>query len=350
VKSIKKAKLKGKNVIVRLDLDVPMDGNRITDDTRLQNSLPTLRLLKKAKQIFIIGHRGRPKKKDLSLKPVAKKLEKLLKVKIGFEDFSKKFVMLENLRYDKGEKENNSKFAKKLASLADIYVNDAFADSHRKDASIVAITKYLPSYAGINLEKEVKQITQFMKLKSPSVLLLGGAKIDKLDLLKSLIKKVDIVLIGGAMMFTFLKALKYEVGKSLVENDKLKEAKKIMSKKIILPIDTILDNKRQVYVEKIPKNSIGYDIGYETVLIYSEILKNAKTIIWNGPMGFFEKGFDKGTKMLAKVAAKRNTLVGGGDTLASIGTYKNKMVSSTAGGAFLTLISGKELPGLKALK
>jgi len=355
MKSLKKAKLKGKKVLVRLDLDVPMKNGRVADDTRLVEALPTLRLLKKAKQVIIIGHLGRPKGKDknFSLKPVARKLSKLLKVKIGFDDLNEKFVMLENLRFEDGEKKNSSTFAKQFTKLADIYVNDAFSDSHRKHASMVAMAKQLPAYPGLKVESEVKQISKIMKLDRPVILVLGGKKIDKLEILEKLVKKVDAVLVGGAMMFTFLKALNYETGKSIVEKDKIKLAKKIMSKKIILPIDVVLDNKKNVYVEKMPKNRAGYDIGKETQAIFQEILANAHTIIWNGPMGFIEKGFMKGTKVIsqAMVCSKGRTLAGGGDTVGAVKKDVKKYTHySTAGGAFLEFISGKKLPGLEVLR
>ena len=364
MKSLKRINLKNKKVVLRLDLDVPIDENgKITDDTRLRESLPTLNYLKKAKQIIIIGHLGRPKKIEdkFKLDKVAKKLSSLLKIKIKkLDDFvninipKNKFIMLENLRFSDKEKLNDKEFSKQLASFGDIYVNDAFAVSHRKCSSIVGITKFIPPYPGLKLESEIKNITKILKKqKKPLILLIGGIKIDKLIILKSLIKKADAVLIGGKMMFTFLEALNYDVGKLKFSNEEIKLAKQIMNKKIILPIDTILENNKNVYIEKIPNSKNGYDIGIETIEIFSEILRNAGTIIWNGSVGFCEKGFNKGTLNLAKtiVNSKATSLVGGGDTTFSIKKFRNKFTHcSTAGGAFLQLVSGKKLPGIEALK
>ena len=365
MKSLKKLNLKGKKVVVRLDLDVPIDAKgNIKDDSRLQESIPTLKFLKKAKQIIIIGHLGRPKKVEdkFKLDKVAKRVSKLLGTNVKkLDDFvnidvpKDKFIMLENLRFSDGEKSNDKSFSKQLASFGDVFVNDAFAVSHRNAASIVGITKFLPSYPGLKLESEVKNINLIVsKAKSPFVLVLGGAKLDKLNILNNLIKKSDAVLIGGAMMFTFLKALNYEIGKSKFEKDELALAKKLLSRKLILPLDVVLDNKKTVYVEKIPPSRAGFDIGPETVEIYSEILRNAKTIIWNGPMGKFEqKPFDKATIGIAKALSccSCKSLVGGGDTIYSIKKYLNEFTHySTAGGAFLELVSGKKLYGINALE
>lgn len=365
MKNIKKINLKGKKVVVRLDLDVPIDSKgNIKDDFRLKESIPTLKFLKKAKQIVIIGHLGRPKRieKKFKLDKVAKRISKLLNIKVKkLDDFvnidipKDKFIMLENLRFNQGEKSNDKEFSKQLASFGDIFVNDAFAVSHRKAASIVGITKFLPSYPGLKLESEVKNITSIVsKAKSPFVLVIGGSKLDKLNILNNLVKKADAILVGGAMMFTFLKALKYEIGKSKFEKDELALAKKLLSRKLILPLDVVLNDRKTVYVEKIPKSKSGLDIGPETVEIYSEILRNAKTVIWNGPMGKFEeKPFNKGTIGIAKALSSCSckSLVGGGDTIYSIKKYLDKFTHySTAGGAFLELVSGKKLPGIKALE
>ena len=364
MKSLKRINIKNKKVIIRLDLDLPRDkqGN-ITDDSRLKKSLPTLNFLKRAKQVVIMGHGGRPKKyeKRLSFDVIAKRLSKLLNTKVTFLKESitvlpkDKFVMLENLRFHPFEKQNNPRYAKVLASYADVYVNDAFANCHRKHASMVAITKYLPSYPGFDLEQELKQTSKIIEnLKHPVILLIGSKKIDKLHTISPLIKKADAVLIGGAMMFTFLKALNKEVGRSYYKKEEVKLAKQLIkNKKIILPVDVLLDNKQTVKVEDIPKNRIGYDIGEETTLIYSEILKKAKTVIWNGSMGYCEGGFTKATNLLAKAitSSKANSLVGGGDTCLALKPLLPKFTHhSTAGGAFLDLIAGRTLPAVKALE
>lgn len=360
--SLKQVNLKNKRVLVRLDLDVPRDkkGN-VMDDSRLKEALPTLNLLKKAKQVIIMGHSGRPEKfeKALTTDKIAEELEKLMKVKIKKLDESitiipkDKFVMLENLRFHKEEQENNKKFAEVLASYADIYVNESFATSHREAASITGVAKLLPSYPGMHLEQEVKNISAIVKnIKHPLILVMGGAKLDKLEVLNSLVKKADAVLIGGAMMFTFMKALGIKTGKSKV-GDETALAKKILAmKKTVLPIDAVLDNKKTVKIEKIPSDRAGYDIGIETALIYAEIIKKAKTVIWNGPMGYYEKGFNKGDEIIAKavIASKAKSLIGGGDTTASLKKYLKKFTySTTAGGAFLELISGKKLAGVEVL-
>ncbi|MBW3021085.1 phosphoglycerate kinase [Candidatus Woesearchaeota archaeon] len=362
MKSLDKVKLEGKRVLLRLDLDVPIDekGN-IKDDSRLRDSIETLNFLKSAKQVIIMGHMGRPKNKEdkYKLNKVALKLSKLAKIKIKkIDDFNipkDKYVMLENLRFFDGEKTNDAKFSKELALLGDLYVNDAFAVSHRKCASIVGITKYIKSYPGLKLKREVDEISKVIKnIKKPFVLVMGGAKIDKLNILKNLVKKADSVLVGGAMMFTFLKAQGYEVGTSKYDKDELNLACKLLSKKIILPIDVVLNDKKMKLIGDMPKDKAGYDIGPMSVELFSEILSNAKTIIWNGPMGLFEiKPFDKATKDLSKVIvkSKAKSLVGGGDTLYSIKDISKKFTyASTAGGAFLELISGKKLEGIKALE
>ncbi|MBW2998180.1 phosphoglycerate kinase [Candidatus Woesearchaeota archaeon] len=362
MKSLNRVKLENKRVLLRLDLDVPIDSKgNIKDDSRLRESLDTLKFLKKAKQVIIMGHMGRPKAIDnkLKLDKVAKRLSKLAKIKIkkinNFDIPKDKYVMLENLRFYEEEKKNDTNFSKCLASLADIYVNDAFAVSHRKCASIVGVTKHIKSYPGLKLKRDVDEIFKVTKnIKKPFILVLGGAKIDKLNILKNLVKKADHILIGGAMMFTFLKAQGYEVGKSKCDDHELNLACKLLSKKVILPIDVILNDGRMKLVGEIPKNRSGYDIGPMSVKLFSDFLNNAKTIIWNGPMGLFElKPFDKATKEIAKIIVKSDakSLVGGGDTLYSIKKYSKKFTySCTAGGAFLELISGKKLEGIKALE
>ncbi len=365
MKALHDLDVSGKTVLVRLALDVPLKNGKVSDASRLKEALPTLKHLSKAKQVIIIGHLGRPvgKNPKLSLDPVAKKLSTLLKkpiVKVNGVLPKKlpksKYVMFENLRFDEREQANDKTFAKALASYADIYVNDAFSVCHRKAASITGVPKYLPSYAGMHLVEELTEIGHVLQhMHHPFVLVLGGAKIDKLELLKPLVKTADAVLIGGAMIFTFLKAQGYEIGKSLYEEKHLKLAKKLIKNKhIMLPVDVVLNTKKTVPIHNIPQTAKGLDIGPKTVKHFSDIIAQANTIIWNGPMGVFHiKPFDKGTTALAKVITKQDavTIAGGGDTTESIGTYAKKFThASTAGGAFLALLSGKTLPGIKALK
>lgn len=370
MRSIKGVKVANKRVLVRVDFNVPLKNNRIVDDERIRAALPTIKfLLKNKAKIILMSHLGRPKGKvvdSLRLKPVATRLSRLLKTKVKYVDCIDvktpgKLTLIENLRFYPEEETNNKSFAKKLASLADLYVNDAFAVCHRKHASVHAITKYLPSYAGFLLEKEIKALTILLKKpKKPFIAIMGGAKVSsKISVLQALLKKVDALLIGGAMTFTFYKSLGYETGKSLVEADKVKMAKSLL-KKVILPVDVVVasttKSKPKVCSAKnIPKNAIGLDIGPETRLIYAEMIRNAKTVFWNGPLGLFEqKPFDKGTKAIAKAIAscKGITVVGGGDSVEAIKKFKlkNKFTHvSTGGGAALEFVEGKKLPGISAL-
>jgi len=375
IKTLAQARISGKRVLLRVDYNVPLKGTKVSDNTRIKASLPTIKqLLKKgAKQIIIVTHLGRPKGKfnaEFKLDPIAKELEKLLKRKVvktdDIETIEKsKIIMLENIRFQPGEKKNDSKLAKMLASIADIYVNDAFGVSHRKHMSVHAITKYLPSYAGLLLQKEYETITNILsKPKRPFIALIGAAKIKgKIDIISSLLKKVDAVLLGGGIIFTFYKSIGINIGKSLCDNSELKTAKKILlnsNKKLILPTDvnvasSLKSKGKDVSINNIAKNKAGYDIGRETIESYKEILSKAKTIIWNGPMGVAElPAFAKGTKELTKVMGKnKKIIVGGGDTVAIIKKMKleNKFTFiSTGGGAFLDLVSGKKLPGIEVLK
>lgn len=380
LRTIRSIGVKGKTVLVRVDFNVPLRDGKVASDKRIRAAIPTIRKLieKGAKQLILVSHLGRPKgKRDgaYSLAPVAKKLQSLLKEKVFFvpdcmeviipdpSDF--KIVLLENLRFYPEEKDDDAAFAKQLASYADVYVNDAFGTSHRKHASVHAVTRYLPSAAGLLLESELKNL-DLSKTKRPLVVIMGGAKVsDKIGVIKNVVKKADTVLIGGAMMFTFYRAMGYETGKSLVEEDKLDLAKKLLSgskKKIMLPVDMVAASStnatarmKTLPVDKHPKNMMGLDIGPETVEIYTSVLKQAKTIIWNGPMGLFEqKPFDKGTNAIAKMlaASPAKTIVGGGDSVAAVEKLKlsKKMDHiSTGGGASLELLEGKTLPAVKAL-
>lgn len=378
MKTVRDFDFKDKRVIIRTDFNVSIDEKgMITEDSKIRETIPTLNyILKTCKQLIIITHLGRPDGKvdeTLRLNNVATRLEKLLHKPVAkLEDCidisipDKKIILLENLRFHKEEEENNEEFAKKLASYADIYVNDAFGTMHRAHASTAGITKFLPGCIGLLVEKELK----YLDLKDPEkpfVAILGGAKIStKFELVQMLLQKVDYLLLGGAMVFTFYKAKGYEVGYSIYEkeNDILLKAKFLMNnEKLILPTDIVIASSRSdkadiktVSADQIPSNYFGLDIGHESVEEFKNILKNAKTVIWNGPLGYFEmKPFDKATNEIAKYLShlKATTILGGGDTEAAINKIglKGKFTHvSTGGGASLEYLSGKELPAIKALK
>ena len=382
LQTLRNASLRKKKIILRVDFNVPLKKGIVVSDKRIKAAIPTINyaLSNGAEQLIIISHLGRPKgvpEQKYSLHPVAKKLQQLLKKKVEFIDSCidvelpsskiSKIILLENLRFYPEEKKNSNLFAKKLASYGDIFVNDAFGTSHRKHASVHAITKLIPSYAGLLLESEIKNLDfSSSKPKRPFVVVLGGAKVsDKIGVIKNLSKKADTILVGGAMMFTFFKALGLETGKSLVEDDKLDLALRLLKnskKKIILPIDIVCSSslnssKSKIYsVEKHPKNMIGLDIGPDTIEIYSSILKKAKTVVWNGPMGLFEKKpFDLGTNSIARAIVNSNakSVIGGGDSVAAIeklGFSRKISHISTGGGASLELLEGKKLPGIFALQ
>lgn len=382
--------IRGKRVLCRFDFNVPMDENlSITDDRRIKAALPTINhaLDEKAK-VIIISHLGRPKGKvveKLSLKPVARRLERLLDKEITMandcigDDVSSlienmksgSVLLLENLRFHPGETANDEEFARKLAGFADIYVDDAFGNAHRTHASNVGITKFVKeSCAGFLMKKELNYFSKAMeKPARPLVAIVGGSKVsDKLIVLKNLIKKVDKMIIGGGMAFTFLKSLGYEVGKSLVDEELLEEAHDIIdlakksNVKLYLPVDCIIaermDDKaetKNVPVQEINPNWIGLDIGPATIKLFEEVLSNARTIVWNGPMGVFEMDkFSRGTFAMAHIVASSHALsiVGGGDTDVAIhgaGESDNISYISTGGGAFLQLTEGKVLPAIEAL-
>jgi phosphoglycerate kinase len=368
-----------KRVLVRVDFNVPQnkDGS-ITDDARIKAAIPTLRYLQKQKALIILlTHLGRPEGVDdrFRLDPIAKRLSKLLNAGVhkcddvmgaDVEDTIKRLVpgdicLLENLRFYPGEESNAPNFARALAELGDVYVNDAFSVSHRAHASIVGLPERLPSAAGFQLQKEIETMDRSLhNPKRPFIAVMGGAKVsDKIEVIEHLLKKVDALLIGGAMMFTFFKSTEMEIGKSKVELDKLALAKSLLKAakgKIILPLDCIVakdpDSKGEaVHASHIPKDKMGLDIGPETISIYNEILNNAKTVLWNGPLGMFEKKeFAKGTLSIAKTISKAPvSIVGGGDTADAVKNLKFTHVS-TGGGASLDFFAGKTLPGIAALE
>lgn len=392
LQEIKNIDIVGKRVFIRCDFNVPMDEyNNITDDRRIKSALNTIRYcIDNDCSIILASHFGRPKDKydeKCSLKPVAKRLHTLLKqeikmaknvvqpdtLKIASELQAGEILLLENVRYNAGETKNDEEFAAKLASMADVYINDAFGVSHRAHSSVEAITKYFDKEhkaAGFLLAKEIKFFHHIVhNPKRPFVSIVGGSKVSgKLQALYNLIPKVDKILIGGGMAFTFLKAQGHEIGNSLVEDDLIPEAIKIMDEakklgvKLYLPVDVVAaeacDSEaiaKLVTTQEIPKDWMGLDIGPATALLFAQALEDANTILWNGPMGVYEMDkFAKGSTKLSHAVASSyaTTVVGGGDTadLVRITGDEDEMTFiSTGGGASLELIEGKILPGVKAL-
>ena len=388
-KTVRDIDLKNKKVLVRCDFNVPMDENRnITDNRRIVAALPTIKyLLEQNCKIVLCSHLGRPKgefKEEFSLKPVAKELSRLLGKDvimandvIGPDAKNKaenlkngEIMLLENVRFHREETDNDPNFSKELASFGEIFVNDAFGTAHRAHASTEGVTKYLPAVSGFLIEKELKFLGEALNNpERPFVAILGGAKVsDKIDVIDSLLEKVDTLMIGGGMAYTFFKAQGYEVGNSLCEPDKCDLALKLMEKakeknvKFMLPIDTKIGKEfkpdtesKTVGWKEIPEGWEGFDIGEKTIEMFKEELKNAKTVIWNGPLGLFE--FDQfaiGTNEIAKDLATLNatTIIGGGDSAAAVekAGLGDKMTHiSTGGGASLEFLEGKKLPGIEAL-
>ena len=389
-KTVKDIDLKGKKVFVRCDFNVPMDENQnITDNTRIVAALPTIKyLLEQNCKIILASHLGRPKgevKPEFSLKPVAKELSKLLGKDIIMandvigEDATSKaenlkegeIMLLENVRFHREETDNDPEFAKKLASMAEIFVNDAFGTAHRAHASTTGIADYIPGVAGFLIEKELKFLGNTINNpERPFVAILGGAKVsDKIGVIDSLLDKVDTLMIGGGMAYTFFKAQGYNVGNSLCEVEKtdlaLEEMEKAKAKgvKLLLPIDTKIGKEfkpdtesKTVAWTEIPDEWEGFDIGEKTIEMFKKELQNAKTVIWNGPLGLFE--FDQfaiGTNEIAKTLADLDatTIIGGGDSAAAVtkAGLADKMTHiSTGGGASLEFLEGKKLPGIECLQ
>jgi phosphoglycerate kinase len=387
---IEDIQLRGKRVIIRADYNVPLDESlQITDDTRIRSTLPTInRAVDEGAKVILCSHLGRPNGKfdpKFSLAPIAKRLQRLLGKEVIFapdcigpvvEDLVAKMksgdvMLLENLRFHPGEEKNDDEFSKALASLADVYINDAFGAAHRAHASTVGITKFIPeAAAGYLLKKEIEYLEGAVENPvRPFVAILGGAKVSgKIGVIENLGKKVDKVIIGGGMAFTFLKAMGLEIGQSLVENDMLDFAKGIQDHafssgvKFYLPVDCVVAAGREpgaetkiVPVQEIPKGWYGLDIGPASVKLFSEAVQDAKTILWNGPMGMFEvDAFARGTLAMAHSVANAYalTIVGGGETALAIhraGESESISFISTGGGAALELLEGKILPGLAAL-
>jgi phosphoglycerate kinase len=380
MKLLKDLPCSGKRVIVRVDFNVPMDGATITSDARIAAAIPTIKhLLGVSAQVILMSHLGRPDgKPDLqySLKPISIRLGELLSMPVFFAPDcigaipppeQAKLVLLENLRFYPEEEKNDDGFAKKLAEHADYYVNDAFGTMHRAHASTAAIAKYLPGGLGLLAEKELNFL-DLSKLPRPVVAIIGGSKIStKFGLFQTLLTKVDFVCVGGAMIFTFFKADGLEIGKSLVELDYVEKAKLMLhNEKLLLPQDVVVANDMKnptewetVFTEQIPADRIGLDLGEDTVSYFKQYVDKAKSVVWNGPLGYFEKApFDQATNEIARYLARRTkqglvTVLGGGDTesaVSKLGLDSAFTHLSTGGGASLELLSGKELPAVKALK
>ena len=382
-----------KRVIVRVDFNVPMSKSevgKITDNARILAALPTINyLIENKAKVILLSHLGRPKgeaKKEFSLEPVAKELSRLLNKEVKFlqsdlvvDDNVKNKVLnlqdgevalLENTRFRPEETKNIDNFSKELSSLGDIYINDAFGTSHRAHCSNVGLCKFLPSAVGFLVEKEISIMGKALSNpERPFVAILGGAKVsDKITVIENLIEKVDSIIIGGGMAFTFLKSLGYSVGKSLLEEDKIDLAKDLYEKaksknvNMLLPVDVVVSKEfsndsdfKTVTIDSIEEDYMGLDIGYKTVELFSDEIKKAKTVVWNGPMGVFEMpNFAKGTFEIAKAIAETDSIsiIGGGDSASAAekSGFKDKITHiSTGGGASLEFLEGKILPGINAI-
>ena len=387
--TINEADLKGKRVLIRVDFNVPLKDGVVTDNTRIKAALPTIKyILDNGASLVVMTHLGRPKGQKnpaYSLAPVAKEFEKLLGSKVTLAsdvigpEVKKEVealkpgevLLLENVRFYAEEEKNDEAFAKELASYGDIYCNDAFGTAHRAHASTEGVSHYLPSYAGFLIEKEVKFMAPILENpEKPLVAIIGGSKVSsKITVLESLVRTCDTIVIGGGMAYTFLKVQGHEIGKSLVEDDYLETAKNFLAKaaekgvKVILPVDHVAaaefkEDAAPVAVDAvdIPADLMGMDIGPKTVELIKEAVKNAKTVVWNGPMGVFEfAAFSKGTEEVAKALAVSSavTVIGGGDSAAAVKQFglEDKMTHvSTGGGASMEFLEGKELPGIAVLE
>lgn len=389
-KTLEDVSLAGKRVLVRVDFNVPLDKERnITDDTRIRAALPTIQyLLKNNAKLVLMSHLGRPKgqgfEQDFSMAPVAKRLGELLGQEVSLatdvigesatnlvENLEEGgVVLLENLRFHKEEKKNDPDFAKALASFGEVYVNDAFGTAHRAHASTEGVAHHLPAVAGYLMQKELDILGKAVSNPDhPFVAILGGAKVsDKIGVINNLIEKVDTLIIGGAMAYTFIKAQGYEVGNSLLEEDKIELAKELLQKakdkgvKLLLPVDNVVakefkaDAEHKIaHSDNIPVGWEGLDIGPESVELFGEEILKAKLVVWNGPMGVFEMpAFAKGTEAIADYMSRctGTTIIGGGDSAAAVKKlgYGDKMTHiSTGGGASLEFLEGIELPGVAAL-
>lgn len=391
-KTIRDVSFQNKTALVRVDYNVPLENGVITSDKRITASLPTIQaILDDGGKVILCSHLGRPKGEadpQFSLKPVADKLSELLKLPVVFADDDRvtgqeadeivkafkqsenKVLLLQNTRFRAEETKNAGDFAKELAAYGDVFVNDAFGTAHRAHSSNVGVCAYLEGVLGLLMEKEVTMLSKvFDNPRRPFVAVLGGAKVsDKIGVVKNLIEKVDTILVGGAMAYTFLKAQGYAMGKSLVEEDKVDLARELMEEaqkanvKFLLPLDikttTVFEDTKEFAVRKVDElreNEMGMDIGEETIALFAEELKDAKTVVWNGPMGVFEfEHFAEGTFQVASAIAKSDaySVVGGGDSAAAVKKlgFENRISHiSTGGGATLEFLEGIELPGIAAM-
>ena len=390
-KTVRDIDVKGRKVIERCDFNVPMADGKITDDTRITSSLPTINyLLDQGAAVILMSHMGRPKGKadmNYTLKPVADRLSALLGRQVMFisspdvvDDKVKaaaaalkpgQVMLLENVRFRKEETDNDPEFAKELASMADIYVNDAFGTAHRAHASTAGIASYLPSVSGFLIEKEIRFLGDAVNDPArPFVAIMGGAKVsDKIPVIENLLTKVDTIMIGGGMAYTFFKAMGLEIGTSILDEESIGLAGDLLEKaeksgvKLLLPADVVCAGEfsndapaRICSREDIPADMMGMDIGPETVRIYSAEIEKASTVVWNGPMGVFEmENFARGTRSIAEALSRCSgvTIIGGGDSAAAVEHFglAGKMTHiSTGGGASLEFLEGKELPGVAVLE
>lgn len=388
-KTIRDIDVSGKKVLVRCDFNVPQDENgNITDIRRIQGALPTIRyLIDNNAKVILCSHLGRPKgevKKEFSLLPVQKELSKELGIEVKLADDivgesakeltkkmkEKEVVLLENVRFDKREEANDKELSRELASLADIYVNDAFGTAHRAHSSTAGVSEFLPAVSGFLIEKEIKFLGEALNNpERPFVSIIGGKKVsDKITVINNLLEKVDVLIIGGGMAYTFLKSEGLNIGNSICEEDKIDLAKELIEKakeknvKLLLPVDIKVAKEfsneaesKVVAVDEIEDEWEGMDIGPKTIEEYKNILESAKTIMWNGPLGVFEfDNFAYGTNKIAEILANSNaiTIIGGGDSAAAIekAGYADEMTHiSTGGGASLEFLEGKKLPGIECL-
>ena len=388
-KTVKDVEWRGKRALVRCDFNVPLKEGKITDDTRITAAMPTINyLIEQGARVVLMSHLGRPEgepKPEYSLRPVADRLSELLGKPVKFiscpvvvDDEVRamaasleegEVMLLENLRYRKEETKNGPEYAKELASLGDVFVNDAFGTAHRAHASTAGCADYIPCVSGFLIEKEVKFLGQAVENpERPFVAIMGGSKVgDKISVIENLLKKVDVLLIG--MAYTFFKSQGYEIGKSILDEPNVDLAAELLQKademgvKLMLPVDTVCakefsnDAEASVYfVDEIPEDMMGLDIGPETVKAYKAVLETAKTVVWNGPMGVFEMPkFAEGTKAIAEILSELDavTVIGGGDSAAAVEQfgYADKMTHiSTGGGASLEFLEGKVLPGIAVIE
>ena len=390
-KTVKDVEWKGKKALVRCDFNVPLKEGAISDDTRIRAAMPTIDYLREhGAKVILMSHLGRPEgepKPEYSLKPVADRLSELLGSQVRFisspavvddevraaadELKEGEVMLLENLRYRKEETKNDAGYAKELASLGDVFVNDAFGTAHRAHASTAGCADYIPCVSGFLIEKEVRFLGQAVEdPERPFAAIMGGSKVgDKIKVIDNLLKKVDVLMIGGGMAYTFFSSQGYEIGKSILDEPNIDLAAELLEKademgvRIMLPVDTVCakefsnDSESAVYfVDEIPEDMMGLDIGPETVKMYKAVLDTAKTVVWNGPMGVFEMPkFAEGTRAIAEILAGLDavTVIGGGDSAAAVEQFgfADKMTHiSTGGGASLEFLEGKELPGIAVIE